>query len=105
MAKRRSQKARERPPAPRGHAALYWALAIAAAAVLVYVNALGNDFVLDDIRLIRDNVRIRSLDGIPHLFASSYWGVQGAQALYRPLVLVTYALNYAAGGLSPSGYI
>lgn len=84
---------------------MYWAIAVAAAAVLVYVNALGNDFVLDDIRLIRDNDRIRDVANIPHLFASTYWGAQGAQALYRPLVLATYALNYAVHGLSAPGYI
>ena len=28
----------------------------------------------------------------------------GSQALYRPLVLVSYAINYAMHGLSPAGY-
>jgi protein O-mannosyl-transferase len=85
--------------------AVYWALAVGVSAVLCYVNAVGNDFVLDDTRLIRDNLRIRSLATVPHLFASSYWDVSGPQALYRPLVLVSYALNYAIHGLSPAGYI
>ena len=84
--------------------ALSWALAVGVSAVLCYVNAVGNDFVLDDTRLIRDNLRIRSLANVPHLFASSYWDVAGPQALYRPLVLVSYAVNYAMHGLSPSGY-
>jgi len=105
MAKRNRQPARAPQPAAPSRAGLYWALAIAAAAVLVYLNTAGNDFVLDDIKLVRDNVRIRSLAGIPHLFASSYWGAEGAQALYRPLVLATYAMNYAAHGLSASGYV
>ncbi len=68
------------------------------------MNAVGNEFVLDDTRLIRDNLRIRSLANIPHLFASSYWDVAGPQALYRPLVLVSYAIQYAMHGLSPAGY-
>ena len=68
--------------------ALYWALAVAVSAVVCYVNAVGNDFVLDDTRLIRDNLRIRSLADTPDLFASSYWDLAGSQALYRPLVLV-----------------
>lgn len=83
---------------------LPWAIAVGVAAVLVYANAFGHDFALDDIRLIRDNVRIRALADVPQLFASSYWGTQGAQALYRPLVLASYALNYAAHGLSTDGY-
>src|SRR5689334_128425 len=66
---------------------LHWGLAVAVAAVVVYLIAFGNAFVLDDIRLIRDDVRIRSLANIPGLLASPYWDVSGAQGLYRPLVL------------------
>jgi tetratricopeptide (TPR) repeat protein len=73
-------------------------------AILCYVNAVGNEFVLDDTRLIRDNLRIRTLANVPHLFASSYWDLSGPQALYRPLVLVSYGVNYAIHGLSPYGY-
>jgi len=77
---------------------------VAAAAVLVYLNAFGHEFVLDDTRIIRDNLRIRSLGNIPELFGTSYWGIAGAQSLYRPLVLATYALNYALQGLSTNGF-
>jgi tetratricopeptide (TPR) repeat protein len=114
----KGRKSRQRPPGRSpgvntserkrsrdSRATMLWALGVALSAVLVYANAFGNEFVLDDIGIIRDNVRIRSLAGLPHLFASSYWGQGGAQALYRPLVLVTYALNYAAHGLSTGGYI
>jgi tetratricopeptide (TPR) repeat protein len=83
----------------------YCAVGTAAAAALVYLNAFGRQFVLDDVRLIHDNPRIRSLANVPHLFASSYWDVQGAQALYRPLVLASYAVNYAIHGLSTYGYM
>jgi hypothetical protein len=94
----------ERQRAARGRAGIYCALAVGLSAVIVYANALGNDFVLDDIRLIRDNLRIRSLANVPHLFVSSYWDLNGPQALYRPLVLATYAVNYATHGLSTYGY-
>jgi tetratricopeptide (TPR) repeat protein len=72
--------------------------------VLVYLNAFGHDFVLDDTRIIQDNVRIRSIANIPALFASSYWGQGGTNALYRPLALATYAINYAIHGLWTPGY-
>jgi protein O-mannosyl-transferase len=97
-----STNARQRATPER--AAIYWALAVGLSAVIVYLNAPGKDFVLDDIRLIRDNLRIRSLANIPHFFASSYWDLKGPQALYRPLVLTTYAVNYAIHGLSTYGY-
>lgn len=92
-------------PAPgNGRAAQYWAFAVGLAAVVVYVNAFGHEFVLDDTRIIQDNVRIRSLANIPTLFASSYWGQAGTNALYRPLALATYAINYAVHGLWTPGY-
>ncbi len=95
--------ARQPQRAHRDQDARVWALAVAASAMIVYLNAFGNEFVLDDIRLVRDNVRIRSLD-VAQLFTSSYWDVEGTQALYRPLVLATYAVNYAVHGLSTYGY-
>ena len=93
-----------RQSAPWGRATVYCALAVGLAAVIVYLNAPGNEFVLDDTRIIRDNLRIRSLANVPALFASSYWDLEGAQALYRPMVLASYAANYAMHGLSPYGY-
>jgi tetratricopeptide (TPR) repeat protein len=89
---------------PRTNTTIAWALAVGVTAIVCYVNAVGNEFVLDDTRLIRDNLRIRALANVPHLLASSYWDLSGPQALYRPLVLVSYAVNYAIHGLSPSGY-
>ena len=105
MPRRRKQIAPVRQAAPPSRAALVWAIAVAASAVLVYLNAFGNGFVLDDTRLVRDNVRIRSLASVPQLFASSYWGIEGAQGLYRPLALASFAVNYALHGLEPGGYI
>jgi tetratricopeptide (TPR) repeat protein len=104
--KQGSKRRRSGGPASSGprSPALYWALAIGLTAIACYVNAVGNEFVLDDTRLIRDNLRIRSLANIPHLFTSPYWDVAGPQALYRPLVLVSYAIQYAMHGLSPAGY-
>jgi len=102
MAKRRKHS--ERQTAPRRRGGIYWALAVGLSALVVYLNAVGNEFVLDDIRLIRDNVRIRSLANLPQFFVSSYWDLKGPQALYRPLVLATYAVNYAVHGLSTYGY-
>src|SRR4051812_17870613 len=95
---------RKQPPHDARRPSRVWTAAVAALAAIVYLNAFGQGFVLDDTRLIRDNVRIRSLSDVPHLFVSSYWGTGGAQALYRPLPLATYAVNYAIDGLSTHGY-
>jgi tetratricopeptide (TPR) repeat protein len=78
---------------------------VALLAILAHANAFGNAFVFDDLPIIRDNPRIRSLSGVPALYGEDYWGMWGEQGLYRPFVLTTYALNYAAGKLDPRGYI
>lgn len=80
---------------------------LAVLSLLVFANALPNGFAVDDEPLIVDNPLIRSLAGLPRLFATGYWagtlGTHGAD-LYRPLVTASFALNHAAGDLAPFGY-
>ena len=71
---------------------------------LLYAGSARNGFVLDDGALVRDNPLIRSLAGIPTLFASDYWEPEAKVGLYRPLVTTSYALNYALGAREPMGY-
>ena len=48
-------------------------------AAIVYLNAFGNEFVLDDTRIIRDNLRIRSLANVPGLLRIVVLGPGGHQ--------------------------
>ena len=82
-------------------------LLIFLAACAVYWNSLGGQFVFDDTSIIQSNPQIRSLafSNLRHIFGSHYWQtVAGQGGLYRPVVILSYALNYAAGGLDPWGY-
>jgi tetratricopeptide (TPR) repeat protein len=84
-----------------------WTIAVvAAAAVLVYINTLWNDFVFDDIPIVRQNPNIRGLSKLPVIFSSGYGEdtQMGFTALYRPLVILSLAANYQAGGLAPWHY-
>ena len=77
------------------------------AAFAVYLNSLGGQFVFDDTSIIQNNPQIRSLDwsSLRHLFGSHYWqAVEGQGGLYRPVVVLSYAINYAIGGINPWGY-
>src|SRR5579884_154125 len=77
------------------------------AACAVYANSLGGQFVFDDTSIIASNPQIRSLGwaGLERIFGSHYWqAVEGQGGLYRPVVVFSYALNYAAGALDPWGY-
>ena len=73
------------------------ALAAAAAAMagFVYLNALQNPFVYDDYRVILENYSIRDLSNIRALLLND---------AFRPLVNISYALDYARSGLQPFGY-
>lgn len=82
------------------------AIAAALVALALYAPAVRYGFVLDDGAEIVDNRDIRSLSGIPRLFAGGAWrGAGYAQnPIYRPLTSATYALDYAAHGLSPAWF-
>ena len=81
---------------------------------LAYGNSLRNGFVYDDDYLVVRNGLITRLDTLPTLLTSDYWITRKnpfgdpppptSSGLYRPLVSLSYALNYAVGGLNPIGY-
>ncbi len=82
-------------------------LLVFAAACAVYWNSLDGEFVFDDTSIIQNNPQIRSLApaNLRQIFGSHYWQtVAGQGGLYRPVVVLSYAGNYAAGGLDPWGY-
>ena len=87
---------------PRQRVDLFVAWAVAALAFLVFVNSLWNGFALDDAFIIVDNPAIRRLSNLRGIFATGYWVEQ--KDLYRPLIILSYALNYALAGLAPFPY-
>jgi len=73
------------------------AAALAAAAiVLAYSNSLHNAFQFDDHHVIVNNVFIRSLHNVPLFFRDAHtFSTRADHATYRPLVTLTYAIDYA----------
>lgn len=72
---------------------------------LVYLNSLGNGFHYDDSHSIVENPQLRSLGNIPRFFIDpGLFSREPAMAMYRPALLTTFALNYAAGGYAVWGY-
>ena len=83
----------------------WWPASVALAAVLVYLGSLGNGFALDDVPLVRDNPAIASLSNVPHLLVSPYWTTAGEHyGLFRPLAVVSLAINRALTGAAPFGF-
>jgi hypothetical protein len=74
---------------------------------MLYLLTLGHGFVLDDNLVITRNVHVQEgLAGIPKILSTNYaHGHQGVgfnDGLYRPLSLVTFAMEKAFFGLSPA---
>jgi len=79
-----------------------FAAALGAAALLfAYSNSLHNVFHYDDLHVIVNNVYIRSIHNSALFFRDAYtFSSIPEHATYRPLVTLTYAIDYAiAGGL------
>lgn len=88
-----------------------FALAVFAAAVGVYLNSLPGAFISDDRPIVLENPLVRKPISISEILASSYWPksnqLQNAQArggLYRPLTILSFALNRRIIGSGPFGF-
>lgn len=78
---------------------------VALAAAGLYLNTWGHGFHYDDFHSLVNNPHIRTLAEVPAFFLDpSLFSANPESAMYRPVLLVSYALNYAAGGLQPAGY-
>jgi tetratricopeptide (TPR) repeat protein len=83
---------------------------VVALALLPYVSAVTNGFVLDDVAIVAENPAIRDLGNLGQMLRSDYWGTTGRATaiidpgLYRPLTLFTYAIDYRSWRLDPAGY-
>ena len=78
---------------------------IAAAVLAVYWPALDHPFQYDDIHSIVDNFHLRTLSNSGDFFwRSDMFSADHNGAMYRPLVLVSYAINYAIDGYRAAGY-
>lgn len=73
------------------------------AALLPYLNSLDNGFVLDDRELIVSNPYVQGSAALGALFTADFWEAQnqGRSNHYRPVAMVSFALNHRLGGLEP----
>ncbi|HEY6065985.1 MAG TPA: tetratricopeptide repeat protein [Thermoanaerobaculia bacterium] len=81
------------------------AMLLAAACVVSYANGLAGDFTYDDKAIILDNPRIRAPARLGTIFATPYFGGPRGQGTgYRPVLLVSYAIQYWVHGAAPVGF-
>jgi tetratricopeptide (TPR) repeat protein len=85
---------------------LWLSLSVVLLALLCHLNSLGGTFHYDDSHSIVDNRHVRHLENIPRFFAEpGTFSSEPAMAMYRPVLLTTYAFNYALGKYRPGGYL
>lgn len=78
-------------------------LIIVATTQLVYLNSLSNQFTYDDEFTIVNNHFIKTWNNLPLLFHKEYFMFSG-ELSYRPVVTLSYFLDYALWKLNPFGF-
>jgi hypothetical protein len=77
-------------------AGLVWTVALAAS-----LAGLWNGFALDDVILLADDPLLHSLADPLKLLGSAYWRLPPADTLWRPLGMIFFAVQWAAGDGAP----
>ncbi len=70
---------------------------------LIYGHTLGGDFVFDDRSLVQNRELLSDINNLPQIVSMGYWGNQET-GLYRPVVLLSYSLNYIFFGPSANSF-
>ncbi|HJU64141.1 MAG TPA: tetratricopeptide repeat protein [Gemmatimonadaceae bacterium] len=71
----------------------------AGVAIALYAGSLANGFAFDDVRIIEGNSALHSLRTLPAALLDPYW--RGTGEVYRPLPLITYAIDWWLTGGAP----
>jgi hypothetical protein len=91
-------------------------IVIAVAVLLVYGNSLFSSFLGDDFFVVVNNNFVKSWNNLPLLFSKSYLTserdlpylgklfIGAGELTYRPVVTLTYFIDYSIGELNPFGY-
>lgn len=77
------------------------ALVVLALALAASVTSLGNGFAYDDVYLIAKSERMHSLTGWWREFAHTYWPEDVGGDGYRPLTIIAFRAEWAAGAGNP----
>lgn len=85
------------------HQHYFSVITIAILSFIIYGNTLKNNFTYDDISTVVTNTLIKDISNLPLLVAKNYPELS-TELSYRPLVTLTYFMDYLSFGLNPTGY-
>lgn len=81
------------------------ALLLLAACLLSYANGVPGEFTYDDKAIVRDNPRIRAPENLGEIFTTQYFGGErGTGTAYRPVLLLSYAVQWWIHGGEPAAF-
>lgn len=69
-------------------------------ALAAYALSVGHDFAYDDVHIIRDNVRLRSLANWREILTTTWW----VDAVYRPFSALAFAFDWSVSGGAPAWF-
>ena len=67
-----------------------------------YGHTLSGDFVFDDRSIVSNYSLLKNINKLPQAATMGYW--HDETGLYRPVVLISYALNASFFGISPFSF-
>ena len=71
---------------------------------IAYSNIFNNELVFDDVEIISHNNVIKDISNLKSILTSNYWHEQANAGLYRPLVYLSFAIDYALWADNHVGY-
>ena len=90
---------------PRLKNTLIFIIIIIALGFVIYGQSIDGEFIWDDEHLVRDNLYIRDSSHISDIFTKDIAAGSGKDSFsYRPLQILSYALNYSLFKLDVRGY-
>ncbi len=76
-------------------------LLVAAVAVALYAPTVGFGFVQDDRAIVERNPAAHSLTAATRAVAQPYWPAPSQAGLWRPLTIISFAVDWSLGGGRP----
>lgn len=81
--------------------ALWSGVVVLLVALLASATGIGNGFTYDDIPVVVENPMVQQSHSLWAYLTDSYWGPSRGNSLYRPVTVIAFALQRAAGQGDP----
>lgn len=72
-------------------------------AILAFSNSFPGSFIGDDLSIVKNNPLVANID-LKAIFTSDYWGRDANSGLFRPLTILSFAINRLLLGPSPAAF-